>query len=75
VLFADERINAMNWDQIEGRWDAFAGQLRTKWGKLTADDIEAGRGRRETLIDKIQERYGDARESIESELDSLLARL
>ena len=65
----------MNWDQVEGRWDAFKGQLRTKWAKLTDDDIEAGRGRRETLVGKIQERYGDAKDAIERELDRMLGKL
>ena len=65
----------MNWDQVEGKWDAFVGQLRTKWAKLSDDDIEAGRGRRETLVGKIQERYGDAKDSIEREIDRLLGKL
>ena len=65
----------MNWDQLEGKWDAFKGQLRTKWAKLTDDDIEAGRGRRDTLVGKIQERYGDAKDAIERQIDDLLGKM
>jgi uncharacterized protein YjbJ (UPF0337 family) len=72
---AGEGERPMNWDQVEGKWDAFKGQLRTKWAKLTDDDIEAGRGRRETLVGKIQQRYGDAKDSIERQLDDLLGKM
>ena len=30
----------MNWDQIEGRWTELKGRLRSKWAKLTDDDME-----------------------------------
>jgi uncharacterized protein YjbJ (UPF0337 family) len=31
----------MNWNQIEGRWDQLAGQVKSQWGKLTDDDLKA----------------------------------
>ena len=65
----------MNWEQIEGRWDQFKGQLRTKWGKLTDDDIESSKGRLDSLVGKIRERYGEGKETIERELDRLIGSL
>jgi uncharacterized protein YjbJ (UPF0337 family) len=49
----------MNWDQLEGKC----------WGKLTDDDLDAIRGRREILVGRLQERYGMAREQADREAD------
>lgn len=58
----------MNWDQIEGKWTNFKGQVREKWGKLTDDDIDVIAGNRDKLRGKIQERYGLAKENAEEQL-------
>ena len=29
----------MNEDKIKGQWKQLAGKLKTKWGKLTDDDL------------------------------------
>ena len=29
----------MNWDQVEGKWRQYRGQVREKWGELTDDDV------------------------------------
>lgn len=65
----------MNWDTIEGKWDQFKASVRQKWGKLTDDDIEQGKGQRDKLIGKIHERYGDAKDNVERALDDLIAKL
>ena len=44
---------AINWDQIAGNWKQFTGKARQKWGKLTDDDLEVAKGRREELVGKI----------------------
>ncbi len=59
----------MNWDQVEGKWKQYAGKAKEKWGKLTDDDIEVVRGRRDQLVGKIQERYGIVREEAEKQVD------
>ena len=56
----------MNWQQIEGNWKQLQGQARQQWGKLTDDDLQAARGRREELIGRIQERYGKSKEEAEA---------
>ena len=30
----------MNEDKIKGQWKQLAGKLKTKWGKLTDDDVK-----------------------------------
>jgi uncharacterized protein YjbJ (UPF0337 family) len=59
----------MNWDQLEGKWKQFTGSARERWGKLTDDDLDAIKGRREILVGRLQERYGMAREEADREAD------
>jgi uncharacterized protein YjbJ (UPF0337 family) len=61
--------NPMNWDQLEGKWKQYSGKVKEKWGKLTDDDLEVVRGRRDQLIGKIQERYGIVRQEAEKQVD------
>ena len=62
----------MNWDQIEGNWKQFKGQVRERWGLFTDDDLDVIRGKREQIIGKLQERYGIAREEAERQLGDFL---
>jgi len=52
----------MNWDQLEGKWRQVKGSAKQQWGKFTDDDIEYIAGQRVSLIGKLQERYGLAKE-------------
>jgi uncharacterized protein YjbJ (UPF0337 family) len=52
----------MNWDQIEGKWKQFTGSARERCGKLTDNDFNAAAGKKENLVERIQERYGPAKE-------------
>ena len=65
----------MNWTQIEGKWGQFTGQLRSKWSKLTDDDLGVLDGKRETLVGKITERYGIMKDEAEGQIDSWLRSL
>jgi uncharacterized protein YjbJ (UPF0337 family) len=59
------------WEQVKGNWKQFKGTIKEKFNKLTDDDIDAMEGRRERIIGKIQEKYGEAKysaEDIEHEL-------
>lgn len=58
----------MNWDQIEGKWKQFKGNVQQQWGKLSNDEIDQIDGHREELVGKIQERYGIAREEAEQQV-------
>ena len=46
-----------------------AGKVKTKWGKLTDDDLTAINGKREQLEGKLQERYGIAKDQARKEVD------
>lgn len=65
----------MNWDQVEGKWKQYKGQVKEKWGKLTDDDLNVIDGRREQLVGKIQERYGTAKEVAEKQADEFVKAL
>jgi len=58
----------MNMDQLKGDWKQLAGKVKTKWGKLTDDDLTVIEGKRDELAGRIQERYGCAKEQAEKEL-------
>ena len=47
---------------IKGRWKQLAGNLKSKWGKLTDDDLKMAEGDSECLGGRIQEHYGVARD-------------
>lgn len=64
----------MNWDQVQGNWRQFSGEVRKQWGKLTDDEVDEVGGSREKLLGKLQERYGQSREQAERDLDAWLAR-
>ena len=58
----------MNWDQIEGNWKQLKGTAKSKWGKLTDDQLDVIAGKREQLIGRIQEAYGITRETTERQI-------
>jgi uncharacterized protein YjbJ (UPF0337 family) len=70
-----EKETPMNWESIEGKWDQFKGKIRTKWGKLTDDDLDVIEGKREQLIGKLKERYGMQKDKAEKEVDDFLETL
>ena len=62
------------WDQVKGNWKQAKGAIKEKWNRLTDDDLEAMEGRRERIIGKIQEKYGEAKYTaadIEHELNDV----
>lgn len=65
----------MNWNQIEGKWKQLKGTAQQKWGKLTNDDLDQIKGRRDALAGKIQELYGKTKEEAQREVDEWIADL
>jgi uncharacterized protein YjbJ (UPF0337 family) len=65
----------MNWDQVQGKWKQYKGQLRAKWGKFTDSDLDVIEGNRQQLVGKIQEYYGLTKESAEKQVEEFLRSL
>lgn len=63
----------MNWDIIKGNWKQMKGQVQSKWGELTDDEIEQAEGDRARLVGLIQERYGVAKDEAERQIDAFIA--
>jgi len=59
----------MNWDRVEGSWKQLKGNVKTKWAKLTEDDLTAINGQREKLEGVLQERYGIAKDEARKQVD------
>jgi len=60
----------MNWDIIEGKWKQTKGAVKSKWAKLTDDDLQLIGGKKDQLAGKLQERYGWAKDKAEREIDT-----
>ena len=65
----------MNWQEIEGSWEQLKAGMRQQWSKLTDDEIAAVNGRKEHLVQKLQEKYGLAQEAAEEEVEKWRAKL
>lgn len=65
----------MNWDQVQGKWKQYKGQIRTKWGKLTDSDLDVIEGNRQQMVGKVQEYYGLTKENAEKEIDEFILTL
>ncbi len=65
----------MNWDQIKGNWQQLEGNLKTRWGKLTDDDLKQVQGQKDILLGKIRERYGLKKEEAERQVTTWLNNL
>lgn len=59
----------MNWDQVKGKWTQMKGAAKTRWGKLTDDDLDVIAGQKEQLIGRIQERYGIHKEEAQKQVE------
>jgi uncharacterized protein YjbJ (UPF0337 family) len=58
----------MNIDRMQGSWKILEGRLRERWGKLTDDDLDIVRGRRDQLAGRIQRAYGLSQDEAEKQV-------
>lgn len=65
----------MNWEIVEGKWKELKGSVRSKWGKLTDDDLEMIAGKRDQLVGRLQQRYGLQRDAAEAEVDGWITQV
>lgn len=65
----------MNEDKIKGQWKQLMGSIKTRWGKLTDDDLKIAEGNSEYLAGKVQERYGIARDDARKQVSDFGSRL
>ena len=59
----------MNWERVEGQWLQIKGQAKSRWAKLTDDDVKNVGGKKDQLIGIIQRRYGVLKDEAEKQVD------
>lgn len=59
----------LNRDTLQGQWRQLKGEVKSKWGKLTDDDLTQIEGNFDKLMGKLQSRYGYTREQAEREIN------
>jgi uncharacterized protein YjbJ (UPF0337 family) len=70
-----ETLRSKAWNKVSGNWKRMKGAVKERWGKLTHNEIQEARGRREALNGFIQSRYGIDRESADRQIDEWLKTL
>jgi uncharacterized protein YjbJ (UPF0337 family) len=50
--------NCMVRDVIKSHWPRLQGKLRSKWNRLTYEDVSFTEGDRDYLVGRLRERYG-----------------
>ncbi len=65
----------MNWEHIKADWQSVKGDVKTKWAKLTDDDMKLIEGKWDQLAAKLHERYGYAKDHAEREVDDFIKKL
>jgi len=58
----------MNRDQVSGSFKQVTGEAKRLWGTLTDDEILRAEGSTDKLVGIIQQRFGDATDSIRRRL-------
>ena len=58
----------MMWDRMEANRKQVRGRVRERWGWLTDNHLEIIAGRRDRLVGRLQELYGEAREAVERQI-------
>jgi uncharacterized protein YjbJ (UPF0337 family) len=65
----------MNWDVIGGEWKQIKSAIKSKWAKLTDDDLTAIEAKKDALVGKVQLRYGILRDEAERQVDEWIAKM
>ena len=66
----NREAGTMNWEQLEGKWKQYKGEVREKWGKLTDDDLTVIEGKQDQLAGILEKRYGYAKEQAKKDADN-----
>ena len=65
----------MNWERIERNWSEYKLNAKTRWSRLSVDELDRIGGNREKLVGKICEAYGMSAEEAQLQLTAWRAAL
>lgn len=60
----------MNWSTIESGWRDYQANAQTQWSKLSPDQIQNTRGKREDLSSQVQHAYAVTKEEAERQISA-----
>ena len=63
----------MDWNIIEGCWKELKGKAREQWGRITDDEFEQTKGKRDALEGVVQRVYGKTKDEVKREVDTWTA--
>jgi uncharacterized protein YjbJ (UPF0337 family) len=58
----------MNWSNIETGWNDYKANAKRQWSKLSDQQLNDTRGKRENLVSKVQEAYALSKEDAERQI-------
>lgn len=64
----------VNSQSLQGNWNELRGQVKKVWGQLTDSDLDQFKGNVQELVGTIQKKTGQAKETIERELNDIANR-
>lgn len=64
-----------DWQHLESNWDQLRTEVVRRWEKLTPEDLERSRGRRDHLESRLQAAYGLERDQARKEVDEFCRSL
>jgi uncharacterized protein YjbJ (UPF0337 family) len=64
----------VNEEMMKGKWKEIKGEIKTKWGKLTDDELDKTAGNLESISGIIQQRYGYKKEEIQDKIHSIISK-
>lgn len=62
----------MNESILKGNWKQIKGMVKKTWGKITDDEIDHIQGDYESLIGKVQEKYGYKKEEARDKVNDFV---
>ncbi|AIP98983.1 CsbD family protein [Ornithobacterium rhinotracheale] len=60
-------------DKLKGNWNQLKGKVKQQWGDLTDDDLTYTEGKSEELLGRLQEKTGEAKETISKFFEDLFS--
>lgn len=71
-LFKEFEVCVMERNQAKGKWKQLTANVKQEWAELTDDEVGKAEGNFDELVARIQEKYGESRETIARKLNKMM---
>lgn len=65
----------MNENILKGKWKEMKGEIVKSWGKITEDELEQTKGDLTKISGLVQQKYGEAQESVRDRLNAFIKNI